>query len=49
MAAQSIARYSWYQPQRVFAALDVFYPVPPGKNLRPVPYMPCLLYTSRCV
>ncbi len=41
-AAQAIARYPWYQPQRVFALLDVFYPVPSGKNLRPVPYMPYL-------
>ena len=41
-AAQSIARYPWYQPERVFALLDQFYPVPKGKNLRPVPYMPYL-------
>src|SRR5262249_55524932 len=36
-AAQSIARYSWYKPERLFALLDEFYPVPKGKNLRPVP------------
>jgi hypothetical protein len=41
-AALSIARYSWYQPWRLFALLDVFYPVPSGKNLRPVPFMPYL-------
>ena len=41
-AALSIARYSWYQPGRLFALLDVFYPVPSGKNLRPVPFMPYL-------
>ena len=41
-AAQSIARASWYQPTRVFALLDQFYPIPKGKNLRPVPYMPYL-------
>ena len=41
-AAQSIARNSWYQPERIFALLDAFYPVPQGKNLRPVPYMPYL-------
>jgi hypothetical protein len=41
-AAQSIAKSPWYQPERVFALLDVFYPVPNGKNLRPVPYMPYL-------
>ena len=36
-AAQSIARYPWYQPERVFALLDQFYPVPQGKNMRAVP------------
>jgi len=41
-AAESIARYSWYKPQRLFALLDHFYPVPQGKNLRAVPYMPYL-------
>ena len=41
-AAQSIARYPWYQPERIYALLDQFYPVPKGKNLRPVPYMPYL-------
>ena len=41
-AAQSIARNSWYQPDKLFALLDQFYPIPNGKNLRPVPYMPYL-------
>jgi hypothetical protein len=41
-AAQSIARNSWYQPEKLFALLDQFYPVPNGKNLRPVPFMPYL-------
>ena len=41
-AAQSIARNSWYQPEKLFALLDQFYPIPNGKNLRPVPYMPYL-------
>jgi len=41
-AAQSIARNSWYQPEKLFALLDQFYPVPNGKNLRPVPYKPYL-------
>jgi hypothetical protein len=41
-AAHAIARYSWYEPQRVFALLDAFYPAPQGKNLRPVPFMPYL-------
>jgi hypothetical protein len=47
-AAQSIARAPWYQPERLFALLDLFYPVPPVRldgqprrpNLRAVPYMP---------
>ena len=33
---------SWYQPEKLFALLDQFYPVPNGKNLRPVPFMPYL-------
>ena len=43
-AAQSIARNPWYQPDKLFALLDQFYPVPPGRNLRPVPFMPYLNY-----
>jgi sugar lactone lactonase YvrE len=43
-AAQSIAKYPWYRPERVFALLDAFYPVPKGRNLRPVPYMPYLQF-----
>src|SRR5262245_56561895 len=42
IAAQSIARHSWYRPEKLFALLDQFYPVPHGKNLRPVPFMPYL-------
>jgi hypothetical protein len=41
-AAQSIARSPWYQPQRLYALLNQFYPVPKGENLRPVPFMPYL-------
>jgi hypothetical protein len=41
-AAETIARAPWYLPGRVFALLDSFYPVPIGKNLRPVPFMPYL-------
>ena len=44
MAAQLIARNSWYQPERVFALLEAFYPVPAGKNMRAVPYMPYLTF-----
>jgi hypothetical protein len=41
-AALSIARSSWYEPERVFALLEAFYPVPQGKKMRAVPYMPYL-------
>src|SRR5215469_3450055 len=44
-AAQSIARYSWFKPERLFALLDEFYPIPQGKNLRPVPFMPYLNFS----
>jgi hypothetical protein len=44
-AAQSIARYPWYKPERLFVLLDEFYPVLKGRNLRPVPYMPYLNFT----
>ena len=44
-AAQSIAKYPWYQPHRVFALLDAFYPVPKGRNLRPAPYAPYLQFS----
>src|SRR5262252_5525637 len=42
LAAESIARYPWYEPERVFALLDQFYKIPPGKTMRAVPYMPYL-------
>src|SRR5262245_42704280 len=44
-AAQSIARYPWYQPERLFALLGEFYPVPQGKTMRPVPYTPYLNFS----
>jgi hypothetical protein len=40
-AAEAIARYSWYRPERIFALLES-YPVPRGKTMRAVPYMPYL-------
>ena len=43
-AAQSIARNSWYQPERVFALIDAFYPIPQGKKMRAVPFMPYLVF-----
>ena len=44
-AAQSIAKSPWYQPGRVFALLDAFYPIPQGKPMRVVPYMPYLSFS----
>lgn len=41
-AAQSIARHPWYKPERLFGLLEHFYPVPQGKTMRAVPYMPYL-------
>ena len=41
-AAQAIARAPWYQPHRVFEAMQVFYSVAQGKTMRDVPYMPYL-------
>jgi hypothetical protein len=43
-AAQSIARYPWYQPEKLFALLDEFYPVPAGRTMREVPFMPYLSF-----
>src|SRR6185312_4735573 len=41
-AAQSVARYPWYQPERLFFLLRDAYPVPAGKTMRAVPFMPYL-------
>ncbi len=43
-AAQSIARHTAHEPERVFALLDDFYPVPKGKHLRATPFMPYLSF-----
>jgi hypothetical protein len=43
-AAQAIARYPWYQPERSFRLLTEFYPVPAGRTMRPVPFMPYLKF-----
>jgi len=44
-AAEAVALFPWYQPERLFILLEKFYPVPNGKNLRPVPFMPYLNHT----
>jgi hypothetical protein len=43
-AAQSIARYPWYHNEQLFTLLDDFYPVPEGKTMRVVPFMPYVNY-----
>jgi hypothetical protein len=42
--SEFIALNPWYQPERLYALLDQLYPVPNGKNLRPVPFVPYLNY-----
>src|SRR5271169_3637116 len=44
-AAEAIVRYPWYQPERLFALLDQFYPIPKGKNLRAAPFTPYLNFS----
>ena len=43
-ALEAVARDSGYKPERLFALLDDFYPVPKGKKLRPIPFMPYLTW-----
>ena len=43
-AAAAIARYPWYQPQRLFALIREFYPVSPANHMRTVPFMPYLSF-----
>jgi hypothetical protein len=43
-AAQNIARYPSYRPEQLFSLLDAFYPVPTGKTMRAVPFMPYLKF-----
>jgi hypothetical protein len=44
VAAQSVARYPWYHPEQLFGLLDDLYPIPAGKTMRAVPFMPYLNY-----
>src|SRR5271165_2820713 len=45
-AAESIARAPWHNPEKIFALLESFYPVPdPRTALRAAPFMP---YLSLC-
>ena len=43
-AALSIARNAEFKPERVFALLDAFYPIPHGKHLRATPFLPYLSF-----
>jgi DNA-binding beta-propeller fold protein YncE len=43
-AAQSIARFPWYLPERLFVLIGEIYPVPSGKTMRAVPFMPYLSF-----
>jgi hypothetical protein len=43
-ALEGVARDSAYKPERLFALLDAFWPVPKGKNLRPTPFLPYLTW-----
>jgi hypothetical protein len=43
-SVESIAYAPWHQPDKVFALLNDFYPVPQGKTMRPTPFMPYLTY-----
>src|SRR5271167_1786344 len=44
-AAENIARYPGYQPEKIFGLLNYLYPAPQDHNLRSVPFMPYLNYT----
>ena len=45
LAAANIARYPWYQPEKLFGLLNYLYPAPQDHNLRLVPFMPYLNFT----
>ncbi len=44
-AAENIARYPWYQPEKLFGLLNYLYPAPQDHNLRLVPFMPYLNFS----
>ncbi len=43
-AAESIARYPWYRPERLFLLVADFYPVAASNHMRAVPFMPYLSF-----
>jgi hypothetical protein len=44
-AAENVAHYPWYQPEKLFGLLNYLYPAPQDHNLRAVPFMPYLNFT----
>ena len=44
-AAELIGRNNAYHPERLFALLNAFYPVPKGKQMRATPFLPYLSYS----
>src|SRR5271167_241106 len=44
-AAENIARYPWYKPELLFGLLNYLYPIPQGKNMRAVPFVPYLNFS----
>ena len=48
LATEAVAFFPWHQPDKIFALLNEFYPLPkpgtPGKLLRDTPYLPYLTF-----
>ena len=48
LATEVVASFPWHQPDKIFALLNEFYPLPkpgiPGKLLRDTPYLPYLTF-----
>ena len=48
LATEVVAFFPWHNPEKIFALLDEFYPLPkagtPGKLLRDTPYLPYLTF-----
>ena len=48
LAIESVAFFPWHQPDKIFALLNEFYPLPkpgiPGKLFRDTPYLPYLTF-----
>ena len=48
LATEAVAFFPWHNPDKIFALLDEFYPLPkpgtPGKLMRDAPYLPYLTF-----